>query len=299
MGSAILPMAEMLLTKPSPLRTRIRSRATNRFHETPVTSVRTIPTLPALSTRACRDAARSRAAPRLVACAAALIAAAPQTQAADTCRTQSRPQPPAVVELFTSEGCSSCPPADRWASRLKGRDDVLVLGFHVTYWNRLGWPDRFANAQTTERQYLLQRAMGAPYVYTPQVVANGKDLRAWSSSKLEPLPASPITVTLEREGNAVRASIGGAAPSQRLAGYWAVLEDGHSSRVKAGENAGETLAHDHVVTLYRPVAEWDATASPRSFTIDLPPATSASRRVAFIVTDAAGAKPMQAVALGC
>jgi hypothetical protein len=229
-----------------------------------------------------------------VACSALL----PLTAAATTCRADSAAQPPAVVELYTSEGCSSCPPADRWASALKGRGDVLVLAFHVNYWDRLGWPDRFATAATTERQHELQRAAGAPYVYTPQVIANGRDLRSWSGAALPRLPSSPVALSLTREGSTVRASV--AAPSgSRVAGYWAALEDGHSSRVKAGENAGETLKHDHVVTLYRPLAAWSASGAPATFELTLPAATSASRRVAFVVTDQGGARPLQALALGC
>jgi hypothetical protein len=227
---------------------------------------------------------------------ATAIAAPALAQTAASCSAQSTAQPPAVVELYTSEGCSSCPPADQWASKLKGRSDVLALAFHVNYWDKLGWPDRFANAATTERQHLLRRAMGTAYVYTPQVVVNGRDQRGWSSASLPRLPASAINVGLVREGDSVRATINGA-PSQRLAGFWAVLEDGHSSRVKSGENAGETLAHDHVVTLYKPVAEWSA--AEQKFTLELPAATSKSRRIAFVVTDAGGARPLQAVALGC
>lgn len=214
------------------------------------------------------------------------------------CTAQSTAQPPAVVELYTSEGCSSCPPADRWASKLKGRSDVLALAFHVNYWDKLGWPDRFANAATTERQHLLQRAMGTAYVYTPQVVVNGRDQRAWSGAALPRLPASPISVGLVREGNGVRATVAGA-PLQRLGGFWAVLEDGHSSRVKSGENAGETLAHDHVVTLYQPVAGWSAGSSAQSFELNLPAATSKARRIAFIVTDPGGARPLQVASLDC
>jgi hypothetical protein len=232
-------------------------------------------------------------APALLAAIAAPVAA--QNTAA-TCSARSAAQPPAIVELYTSEGCSSCPPADRWLSTLKGRSDVLALAFHVNYWDRLGWPDRFATAATTERQHQLQRASGAAYVYTPQVVHNGRDLRGWSGAALPRPAASDVQVALERDGASVRASI--AAPASRaLAGYWAVLEDGHTSRVKAGENSGETLAHDNVVTLYQPVAAW--TAPSREFTLALPAATSKSRRVVFVVTDAAGAKPLQAVALGC
>jgi hypothetical protein len=227
------------------------------------------------------------------ACAAPALA-----QTAAQCSAQSAAQPPAVVELYTSEGCSSCPPADRWASKLKGRSEVLVLAFHVNYWDKLGWPDRFANAATTERQHLLQRAMGTAYVYTPQVVVNGRDQRAWSGAALPRLPDSAIGIGLVRDGNRVRASVAGA-PQQRLAGFWAVLEDGHSSRVKSGENAGETLAHDHVVTLYKPVTSWTAGGSTQSFELELPAATSNSRRTAFIVTDPSGARPLQAVSLGC
>ena len=227
----------------------------------------------------------------------ALLPTAALAQTAGQCMAQSNGAPPAVVELYTSEGCSSCPPADRWASTLKGRGDVLTLAFHVNYWDRLGWPDRFANAATTERQHLLSQASGSSYVYTPQVVLNGRDLRGWSSASLPHLPATPVALTLTREGNTVRASVGGS--TQRLGGFWAVLEDGHSSRVKAGENAGETLAHDHVVTLYKPVAAWNGGDGAKQWQLDLPAATSKQRRVAFIVTDPSGAKPLQAVALGC
>ena len=232
--------------------------------------------------------------------APALLAAAFVPVQAATCTARSSDVPPAIVELYTSEGCSSCPPADRWLSALKGRSDVLALAFHVNYWDRLGWPDRFATAAITERQHALQRAWGAPYVYTPQVVLNGRDLRAWSGAALPRPAASDIAIALERDAAGVRARISAPASSARaLAGYWAVLEDGHVSRVKAGENAGETLAHDHVVTLYRPVPAW--TAAEHEFTLALP-ATGAgamSRRVVFVVTDDSSAKPLQALVLGC
>jgi hypothetical protein len=218
---------------------------------------------------------------------------------AGSCSARSAAQPPAVVELYTSEGCSSCPPADRWLSTLKGRTDVLALGFHVNYWDRLGWPDRFATAQTTERQHLLQRASGAPYVYTPQLVQNGRDWRGWGDAGLRALPASELVVTLERQGHAVSAKVAGGAAGQRLAGYWAVLEDGHASRVRAGENAGSTLKHDHVVTLYKPMPAWSGT-SAAALALELPPPQGGTaRRVAFVVTDPQGVKPLQVAVLGC
>ncbi|MDH4062178.1 MAG: DUF1223 domain-containing protein [Aquincola sp.] len=215
------------------------------------------------------------------------------------CSARSSAQPPAVVELYTSEGCSSCPPADRWLSSLKGRPDVLALAFHVNYWDNLGWPDRFATAATTERQHVVQRATGAPYVYTPQVVRNGRDWRGWSDAGLQPLPRSPIVVALERHAHSVSATLTGAPTDQPLAGYWAVLEDGHASRVRAGENAGATLKHDHVVTLYKPVPVWRGTPSD-ALTLELPPPQGgSSRRVAFVVTDPQGVKPLQVALLGC
>jgi hypothetical protein len=87
----------------------------------------------------------------LLTLAAALCAPA-LAQTAASCSASSAATPPAVVELYTSEGCSSCPPADRWLSALKGRSDVIALAFHVNYWDKLGWPDRFANAAATGRE---------------------------------------------------------------------------------------------------------------------------------------------------
>ena len=215
---------------------------------------------------------------------------------AASCERTAPARPPLVVELYTSEGCSSCPPADRWLSSLKGRDDLLPLAFHVGYWNRLGWVDRFATQDTTDRQYALARAMGAPNVYTPQVVAQGRDWRGWPA-----LPAAgtvapaPMSLKLQRDGDRVTAEVG-AAPG-RWVGYWAVLEDGHRSRVTAGENRGETLGHDHVVVLYQPLREWQGA---QHFTLALPPADPAHpRRVAFVVVAAADLRPVQALSLSC
>lgn len=229
----------------------------------------------------------------------ALIAAMlPVAAIAQVCEQRAAAQPPALVELYTSEGCSSCPPADRWLSTLKGRNDVIALAFHVNYWDRLGWPDRFATPATTERQTLLAQSSGSGYVYTPQVLLNGRDWRHWSGSAPARLPPSAVALALKRDGSTVTASIGPAA--NRLAGYWAVLEDGHSSRVRAGENAGETLKHDHVVTLYQPVDAWSARDAAKQQTLSLPAVTAgAARRVVFVVTDAVSQRPLQALALGC
>jgi hypothetical protein len=232
-----------------------------------------------------------------LALAATLLPAAALAQAPQSCEARSAAQPPAVVELYTSEGCSSCPPADRWLSTLKGRSDVIALAFHVNYWDRLGWPDRFATPAITERQHQLAQTSGSSHVYTPQVVMNGRDLRSWSGASIARPPASKVALSMKREGNTVTASVG--AGGERLAGYWAVLEDGHSTRVRAGENSGETLKHDHVVTLYKPVDAW-AGKDDKQWSLALSPSSAGvTRRVAFVVTDAATQRPVQALALGC
>ncbi len=245
----------------------------------------------------------------LTVCAVALVHSPAQAQtptATGTCKASSGATSPVVVELYTSEGCSSCPPADKWLSTLKGRPDVLALAFHVNYWDRLGWPDRFASPDITARQHLLAQLAGSRQVYTPQVVAAGRDWRGWPKLP-EPAP-SRVALTLSREGDQVTAQVAalpgaGAQPSAQpglqLGGYWAVLEDQHLTRVKAGENSGETLRHDHVVRLYKPVPAWAAAqgySSQISVSRGVP---EFPRRVVFVVTEGSNQRPLQAVALAC
>lgn len=230
---------------------------------------------------------------------AAAWAATPAGAAEAACQARSGPTPPIVVELYTSEGCSSCPPADRWLSSLKGRGDVLALGFHVSYWDYLGWPDRFASAEATDRQRRLARRDPAPSVYTPQVRADGRDWRRWPQLPGAASTPAPALV-LQRDGDAVTAEVA-ALPgsSARFAGYWTVIEDNHESRVRAGENSGETLRHDNVVRLVENVAPWSAAAGQRSRLAVSRGVPAHPRRVAFVVVDAATERPLQALALGC
>ena len=255
--------------------------------------------------------------------AASLAPAQAQTPTATTvCKASSGATSPTVVELYTSEGCSSCPPADKWLSTLKGRPDVLALAFHVNYWDRLGWPDRFASPEITARQHLLAQLAGSRQVYTPQVVAAGRDWRVWP--QLPQAATSRVGLTLSRDGDKVTAqvaalvspspspspsSISGPVPgpgspqatpsNTQLGGYWAVLEDQHLTRVKAGENSGETLRHDHVVRLYKPVAPWTATQGHSSQLSVSPGVSEHPRRVVFVVTEGATQRPLQALALAC
>lgn len=241
--------------------------------------------------------------PATALCTSLAMLAATATPAAAapgaSCQARSAATAPVVVELYTSEGCSSCPPADRWLSTLKGRPEVLALAFHVNYWDQLGWPDRFASPEGTARQHELAQRAGSRQVYTPQVIANGRDWRIWPRLP-DAAGVSPVVVSLSRDGDKVSAQVsaGPGTPTQ-LAGYWAVLEDLHESRVRAGENAGETLRHDHVVRLYKPVSPWQATSGGTAQLSVSRGVPQYPRRVVFVVTDAATLKPVQAVALAC
>ena len=195
---------------------------------------------------------------RLCSAFAAGALAAPIAQA-QTCRAESGAQAPVVVELYTSEGCNSCPPADRWLSTLKDKPGVLAAAFHVDYWDRLGWKDRFASPLYTERQAQRQGAAGSRYSYTPQVVVDGRDRTDWSRATVSTptRPAAAVDVAVAHQGDRFVATVTPAAGApERLAAYWAVTEQGHVTAVKAGENRGVTLQHDYVVRDYQTVPAW-------------------------------------------
>lgn len=229
--------------------------------------------------------------------ASALAAAAAD---APRCERISTPTQTPLVELYTSEGCDSCPPADRWLSSLKRRTDVLAAAFHVDYWDRLGWKDRFARAEHTARQTEAQARSGARFIYTPQVLVNGRDWRGWPE-----LPAgrsaARVRITLQREAQriTVHVTAAGGAPV-RLGMWWAWLEDDHVSQVRAGENAGVTLRHDHVVRASGRVPDWRVRDGSDA-ALDLPPAPSGDRkaRLLVVVTDGTSGLPLQALQLDC
>ena len=226
-------------------------------------------------------------------------------RAGESCSAASPRSVAPVIELYTSEGCNSCPPADRWLSKLKAEPGVVALAFHVDYWDRLGWKDRFASAAFTQRQASEQKSNGARFSYTPQVVVDGRDRTDWPSVALSASARAPaavnVTLTHERE-RFVATVVPGANAPKRLAAYWAVTEQGHVSAVKAGENEGVTLHHDFVVRDYEPVAAWSARGGAAE-TLRFTPATAADaahpRSVNLVVVDAATGRPVQAVKIGC
>ena len=142
-----------------------------------------------------------------------------------------------ILELYTSEGCSSCPPADELANRLPASHPgrVFTLAFHVDYWDEIGWPDRFASRRWTERQ-----RMRSPRLYTPELLLDGREL----AGRDLPLPALPARAELDLALDGTRATVS-ARGGDRV--YLALTESGLVVDVKAGENRGRTLRHDHVV----------------------------------------------------
>jgi hypothetical protein len=236
--------------------------------------------------------------------AATLPALAWAGDSATSCTRQSGQHVPWVVELYTSEGCSSCPPADRWLSGLKGKPEVIALSFHVDYWDRLGWKDRFSSAAHSQRQSQLLRTSGARYPYTPQVVVAGRDQPRWSGLNWTSQPTlASVQVKLQHDGDTYSAELQPlpGAPT-RIAGFWALTEDGHASAVKSGENRGATLAHDFVVREYEPISAWnvhDLTMLRLQFRPSRPLDLEHPRHVNLVLVDADNGRPLQALKLGC
>jgi hypothetical protein len=237
---------------------------------------------------------RPFAAVALLASGVAAFAAGP------SCEAESAATLTPVIELYTSEGCSSCPPADRWLSTLKAdaaQGKAVVQAFHVGYWDYIGWIDRFATPAHTARQKQVAATNGLPGIYTPQLVRNGRD---WPDLKRPPGAAEPARarITLQRAaGDAFEASVAPVEAGARWSAYWTVTEHGHSSKVKAGENAGEFLQHDFVVRQYVPAGDYQGAA--KLVLRAVPGEAGHPRQVNLVVVDKASGKPLQALSVGC
>ena len=196
-------------------------------------------------------------------------------------------QQPVVVELFTSEGCSSCPPADRLLATLAERPGILVLSFDVDYWDRLGWKDPFSSAAATARQHDYARLLEIGSVYTPQIVVDGRWQVVGSDSGAveKALVAArrappPISVSLVVEDG--RARVGFGATGGVHAFLLLVAFDRHDTdNVVRGENAGRTLTHVDVVRGFGKIARSDGTPQ----TIEVPIAWPGNRLAALLQAD--------------
>lgn len=202
-----------------------------------------------------------------------------------------------LIELFTSEGCSSCPPADAWLRKLRNNPglwkSVVPIEFHVDYWNRLGWTDRFSRPEFTDRQRRYAAAWRIDSVYTPNFVVNGREWRDWFNGEAPQTKGDTVgklRITLNGKDE-VKGRFEGAQPGPvelEVALLGADLE----SNVKGGENSGRKLRHDFVVLdlakigMTRDSNHWIAT-------LPLPKTLDKARAIAAWVTSADGTPPIQ------
>ncbi len=181
--------------------------------------------------------------------------------------TQAAADSPVVVELYTSQGCSSCPPADAFLHDLAKRDDVIALALHVDYWDYIGWKDSFAQPQFTARQHAYAAAAAATTVYTPQMVINGqahvigsRPTQVMGAIEAQRNAGSRIDLSVTRDGGHVE--IG--ADAGRDGDYVVQLvryTPEQAVDIRRGENAGRQLNYAHIVHSWDVIGRWDGTAA--------------------------------------
>ncbi len=215
-----------------------------------------------------------------------------------------------VVELYTSEGCSSCPPADQWASTLKGASAsgaAVVQAFHVGYWDHLGWADRFAAPSYTQRQRDIAAKNNLRSIYTPQAVLDGQDWPRWGGTPVGKEPAKASIALKQLGPDQFEAGVTPVAPVSSWSAYWTVTEHGHNSRVLSGENKGEYLKHDFVVRQLVPAGRYEAVsvknannATPQKLSFrSIAPTPGHPRQINLVVFETKTGKTLQALSLQC
>jgi len=178
----------------------------------------------------------------------------------------------AVLELFTSQGCNSCPPADAILGEYAKDNDILALSFPVDYWDYLGWKDTLASHENTERQHAYAEARGDRQVYTPQVVVNGTthvvgSNRQQIAAALETSPQLPVAITMEPGTDSTTVTVGASQdPGQKGTIWLAMYDDPVTVPIERGENTGKSITYYNVVRKLRPIAMWKG----KEVTVDLP-----------------------------
>lgn len=225
----------------------------------------------------------------------------------ENCSAKSAATLTPVIELYTSEGCSSCPPADTWLSGFKAAQKegkVVAQAFHVNYWDYIGWTDRFAAPAYTQRQRELSARTKLNSIYTPQLAKNGLTVRDYGNQNAlmagnEPAKASIALAQIE--ANRFEAKIAPIDSGANWSAYFTVTEHEHISRVNAGENKGETLKHDFVVRQYVPLGQFSGEQALK-FSSLAPTVTAGKvhpRQINLVITDSKSGKTLQALSLGC
>lgn len=203
---------------------------------------------------------------------AALLAAALTAGPVGAPRAETPAKAPAegrvVVELYTSQGCNSCPPADALLGRLAQRKDVMALSFHVDYWDYLGWKDPFALRDSTMRQRSYARHFRRGYVYTPQMVIDGRaevvGTRAGSveaAIQAARKRGGALAIGFEKDANGAHVAVlPDAAKAEPATVYMVLFDKSHTTDIKRGENGGKSLTYHHVVRAIRKVGRYDGKA---------------------------------------
>lgn len=202
---------------------------------------------------------------------------------------------PAVVELFTSEGCNSCPPAEAYVGELAGRTDVLALAFHVDYWDDLGWRDRFEISQATARQRKYGQVLRLRNVYTPQVILDGQtdfigSNRAAIAQALR-TPREGVPMALSVVDGEIRVKLDSSGSARAGDVTLVTFLRKATSSIGRGENAGRTLEEYNIVRSMKSLGRWDGTA--HEFAASLASLPSDATDVAVLVQ-----APGQGVILG-
>ena len=172
-------------------------------------------------------------------------------------------RPAVVVELFTSQGCNSCPPADALLGELAGRPDVIALSLHVDYWDYIGWKDPFGSPMNTARQRRYAEELGLRYVYTPQMIVDGR-INAVGSRRDEVLDAieragrqrAGFDLRFVESGGGKVVIPAGTAPENGATIWLAVFDRSHETEIKRGENAGRKLRNTNVVRSFERLGTW-------------------------------------------
>ena len=207
-----------------------------------------------------------------------LMVLASQSALAGECSARTGDKTTALIELYTSEGCDSCPPADKWLSALNvdaGR--AVPLALHVDYWDYIGWKDPYGSPDYSARQREAVRLANGRVSYTPQVMVSGRDARSWGRdgdfrATLEAVNARParadITLSASAQASGVKLEVAAEVKDRAMAPenalFLAITEDKLVSAVKAGENRGETLRHDYVVRELRSLQRFDGSGLQRA-----------------------------------
>ncbi len=208
---------------------------------------------------------------------------------------------PVVVELFTSQGCSSCPPADALLTELAGRPDVVALSLHVDYWDYIGWKDPYASPQYTARQQRYAETLHLRYVYTPQIVVDGR-ANVVGSHRAEVLAAieiaaqrdRPINITFGTGKGGTVIIPAGHAPAEGATVWLAVYDREHVTEIKRGENAGQKLRNANVVRSFERLGTW--TGARLEIPLDLTGARARGRDGCAVIVQQGRTGPILAAA---